>query len=906
MAIPDLHMTGILAIVSGALIVVGAILVKLGNKLGSKVLLYGHLGVIAVWLLFMYSFLVQDYSLYPVYQSSSSGLPWYYKLASSWANGSGSLLLLAGVSSLLYITYYINKSRLLRYPPSIVALLGLTLAFINKAFNETPVKASEGLGLNPLLKSFWVYPHPIATFTAYSILLNVVFLAVWGQINRTLIYIGWSTLTLALLLGGIWSYETLGWGGYWAWDPVETAQIIPWLFLTAYFHSKLIDINAGYASLFMSGASILFAIYVTRAGVSPLHGFSDPAAQTGLITVLLAGVLIALAIANLYRVSGGIPKTLRGISLFTSYIVLMYMGSALLASLATGVIGASLGFNITPLSWDPAVSLYTPLLAPGTVLILISLIVYFGYTLGKGRLMILMLLVAFTSGVMVLLSMVGILVWSPLSPLTTNVLISILVSLASTSSILAALQLYKFKAKLAGHSMIHLGLSILIIGIAVSGPYAYNQDYFKELVLAEGSRISIYGKDLLLKSIRYDMVQDSYINATGYYNTQIYINALQAMDYAYKLFDSYPGKLQRAIEEADSLRIDKLVNGVDYINFSFTSESCNASGTGSFRLLLNPRLDGLGSDYVAALNGTLVQGLCKPGIYDSGMVKIVFDEDYIINIYNFRAVVNVDSRILLLTNNSVIISYDQENVSLDSELNSPIWYWYALYTSNPTFRELVSITRELEEQDLKLSFTIKYALNRSECISLASLNLAQCNLNVLLSSKLLETAYMTLDFIVDGESRRLTLRYDVQGELQGIRGLVPRALIVRDGLSDIYMEVYPQVVNLSNGVMITKLTQYYLSQVFSASNKTDSVALSFIIASSLLTSLNQANVDQLTLTLTALKLLDMGLKGVDEDVIIARVKVVENIQLVWLGGLLMAIGGLVSLRDKLLISSIIY
>ncbi|MEB3779545.1 MAG: cytochrome c biogenesis protein CcsA [Desulfurococcales archaeon] len=899
MVIQSLHLTGILAIAAATMIASSILVASLSGKLGSRLLLYGHVGVILSWILFTYSFLVQDYSLYPVYRSSSSGLPWYYKLASSWANGSGSLLLLASVSSILYVLYHRSHKWPVKYSTTIVTMIGLILAYINKAFNKTPGGALEGLGLNPLLKSFWVYPHPIATFIAYAIILTASFAALWRWMDKRLIYLGWSTLTLALLLGGLWSYETLGWGGYWAWDPVETAQIIPWLFLTAYFHSRGLSANAGNAALLLSGMSVLFAVYVTRAGVSPLHGFSDPAAQTGLVVAVPLVILASSAISSLYKAGGGTPKTIRGLSVFISYVTLMYMASALLASLATGVIGVALGFNVAPLSWDPAVSLYTPMLAPGVVLILVGLIMYFAATLGRLKLSLLVLATITVSLILSLLTLREIIVWSPLSPLYINILISILIPMSLVSGSLALFQLYKLKARLAGHSIIHLGLSILIIGIALSGPYAYNQGYFKEVELTEGTRVNLYGKNIILKSIEYNVSRNTYVNASGYYNSIVYLNALNAMDYAYKLFDNYPVKLERALEKAEALKINVLIDGITQVNFMLTTRSCETSGIGVAKLILNPRLDGLGSNYIIALNGTLNDS-CTAGLYEEGSLKVTYEVEYTLEIYEFKAVIS-DNRILAVSNSTATLYYSNGSVLLDEEFSSPEWYWYALYKSNPLFKELVDENRRLEENNLRLSLVLSSALKDSDCISLSTLDLTRCNLRAILPDKLPETAYMRLGFIVDGEEKYVVLRYDVQGELQGIRGLVPKALIIRDGLSDVYMEVYPEVINLTDDLFVTKLTQYYLSQIFSSIDESDAVALSFVIASSLLSEASRSagvNLEPLNVTLVALRILSIGLEDVGDSTIIVRAKVVENIQLVWVGGLLMVLGGLISLTTS--------
>ncbi|MEM1939334.1 MAG: cytochrome c biogenesis protein CcsA [Acidilobaceae archaeon] len=101
-------------------------------------------------------------------------------------------------------------------------------------------------------------------------------------------------LSLALIFGGLWSYETLGWGGYWAWDPVEVIQLIPWLLITASMHSFALSHKLYGLFIASSLTSVYYGFMVVRSGLSPIHGFASPQALTAYVC-LASIALIAFA-----------------------------------------------------------------------------------------------------------------------------------------------------------------------------------------------------------------------------------------------------------------------------------------------------------------------------------------------------------------------------------------------------------------------------------------------------------------------------------------------------------------------------------------------------------------------------------------------------------------------------------
>lgn len=208
--------------------------------------------IVTSYALLLRAFISNDFQVIGVYSYSSSSSSLLSAVCASWAGAGGSMLFLAVLLSVVYFSLRIlafkkpssfNISTCQVF--SIVLIVFIIVCLAMNPFERFAGVPMEGMGLNPQLQTLWMVIHPPIVFSAYSFIVLAYALTLASiKSNRELdnsrlfkgsTYAGWLLLTLGIALGGVWAYEVLGWGGYWAWDPVETASLLPWLFLTAYF-----------------------------------------------------------------------------------------------------------------------------------------------------------------------------------------------------------------------------------------------------------------------------------------------------------------------------------------------------------------------------------------------------------------------------------------------------------------------------------------------------------------------------------------------------------------------------------------------------------------------------------------------------------------------------------------------
>jgi cytochrome c-type biogenesis protein CcmF len=245
-----------------------------------------------------------DYSLSYVARHSARSMTLPYRIAALWGGQGGSLLLWVLIS-LVYAgaAVWIHRQSQRRLMPWVSAVLLLNalffLALINWVPNVNPFDRlppdqvlSDGQGLNPLLQHPLMIIHPVmlyAGFTGFSVPFAFAVAALmtgrlgdaWLRATRRWTLVPWFFLSAGILVGGRWAYEVLGWGGYWAWDPVENASFMPWLPATAYLHSVMIQEKRDMLKTWnlvligMTYALCLFGTFLTRSGViSSVHSFT--------------------------------------------------------------------------------------------------------------------------------------------------------------------------------------------------------------------------------------------------------------------------------------------------------------------------------------------------------------------------------------------------------------------------------------------------------------------------------------------------------------------------------------------------------------------------------------------------------------------------------------------------------
>jgi cytochrome c-type biogenesis protein CcmF len=285
------------------------------SKTASYAAVLGCLLVVTSYLLLTLGFVTDAFFLREVYSYSSSSLSLAFKLGGPWISGNGSLLFIALILSLLYLGYRalggLERSvfRFTTYRIlDVILIVFILVPLLQSPFSEVVPAPPDGIGMSPLLQTFWVLIHPpviflgyVLVFFAFALLVSAL---ITGQREQLLnrwytcsLSAAWLFLALGIALGGYWSYVVLGWGGYWAWDPVETASLLPWLALTAYFHlpspgnGRLRELT-----LMATFSLVLYATAVTRGGFSPsLHAFG--ASPVG---YLFLGIALAFVLSFLY------------------------------------------------------------------------------------------------------------------------------------------------------------------------------------------------------------------------------------------------------------------------------------------------------------------------------------------------------------------------------------------------------------------------------------------------------------------------------------------------------------------------------------------------------------------------------------------------------------------------------
>jgi cytochrome c-type biogenesis protein CcmF len=254
-----------------------------------------------------------------VQRYSDSALPLAYKIASYWGGLDGSIMFWVSLLAIFgSIAIYVNRERhreLIPYVVSIIAATEMFFIFLmvihNNPFStfltQTP---ADGRGLTPLLQNFYMAIHPPSMYVGF-VAMTVPFafgLAAlitghlddaWLRAVRRWTMLGWLFLSFGLTLGMLWAYEELGWGGYWVWDPVENAGLLPWFTATAFLHSVRVQEQRGMLRVWNVTLVIvtffltIFGTFMTRSGVvQSVHSFGENRELAILFSIFMAATLI--------------------------------------------------------------------------------------------------------------------------------------------------------------------------------------------------------------------------------------------------------------------------------------------------------------------------------------------------------------------------------------------------------------------------------------------------------------------------------------------------------------------------------------------------------------------------------------------------------------------------------------
>ena len=276
----------------------------------------------------IYSFVVSDFSNETVYNHSHTTIPLFYKIAGTWGNHEGSLLLWLFVLTLFIFLFIIfstkqpSKYRLLSifFQQIIICGFFLFLLSTSNPFNFLFPVPSQGLGLNPILQDPALAIHPPILYLGYvgsSVIFSASLASLvekninseWANHIKKWIQVSWLFLTIGILLGSIWAYYELGWGGFWFWDPVENVSLMPWLCLTALLHTVIvlekrhqlktwiIILSIATFTLSMSGT------FLVRSGIlNSVHTFAnDPERGIFILIFLFLLVILSLLIFFIFQ-----------------------------------------------------------------------------------------------------------------------------------------------------------------------------------------------------------------------------------------------------------------------------------------------------------------------------------------------------------------------------------------------------------------------------------------------------------------------------------------------------------------------------------------------------------------------------------------------------------------------------
>ena len=281
--------------------------------------------VIVSFLSLIISFINSDFSNETVFNNSHTTKPLFYKISGTWGNHEGSLLLWLLVLTLFIFLFLIQsrkqpkKYRILTLLFQQIIIIGFFLFVLmtSNPFNYLFPIPNEGLGLNPILQDPALAIHPPILYLGYvgtSIIFSSSLAAVtqnyvtkeWGHHIKKWVLVSWIFLTIGIMLGSIWAYYELGWGGFWFWDPVENVSLMPWLTLTALLHCVVVLERRSALTSWVVVLSIttftlsMCGTFLVRSGIlNSVHTFANDPAR-GIFILIFLFVLIVLSVGILF------------------------------------------------------------------------------------------------------------------------------------------------------------------------------------------------------------------------------------------------------------------------------------------------------------------------------------------------------------------------------------------------------------------------------------------------------------------------------------------------------------------------------------------------------------------------------------------------------------------------------
>lgn len=454
------------------------------------------------------AFYLCDFSLSLVFLHDHTALPWPYRIAASWGNHAGSLLMFLTLLSwgngvLAAFLPLPLRSPALMIQGAVITLLLLFLILTSNPFHELPLTPHNGQSLNPLLQDKSLLFHPpflyfgYAGFSApFSISLAVLWLGERSVTSLSFlkpwVLIPWGCLTAGIAWGSWWAYYELGWGGWWFWDPVETISLMPWLTATGLLHT-LITKQAYRWSLLLAlltfGLSLLGTFLVRSGLIISLHSFAeDP--RKGYILLSLIGLIMGVALA-IWALKAPRPKS-SPLPFFSQDNLLLGMTLLLMIILFTLLVGTLYPLIASLMGWGPLVidaAYFEKTAIP--LLLVVFLLMPVGIILTKGRHTALLQTLALPCTLVLSTATLLLYSFAPFSLLTFVGTLTAVWILGGTG-----MALWRKKLSLSA-AFAHIGVGISLLGLSIGG--GFREDISQPLGIHE--TLTVAGFPLTLTAV---------------------------------------------------------------------------------------------------------------------------------------------------------------------------------------------------------------------------------------------------------------------------------------------------------------------------------------------------------------------------------------------------------------------
>ena len=337
-----------------------------GKKLISKniyqICLFQSTLIIICFFTLITAFVVSDFSLFTVYQNSHSLKPILYKISGTWGNHEGSLLLWVIILTVFSFFFLLNNKshpknyRIYTLIIQNILIIGFLffILFTSNPFSVISPIPREGLGLNPILQDPALAIHPPLLYigfvgssiyfsAAIASLLTDYYSKLFAQSIKNWVLLSWSFQTVGILAGSIWAYYELGWGGFWFWDPVENASLLPWFAMTALIHSLIVLEKRNLLYFWVIILCLMTFIlsvtgtFLVRSGIlNSVHTFANDPSRGAFILAFLS-LMIFFSILLLFKKFKSSPHNLNANSketfiLINNWFMIFYLITVLLGT----------------------------------------------------------------------------------------------------------------------------------------------------------------------------------------------------------------------------------------------------------------------------------------------------------------------------------------------------------------------------------------------------------------------------------------------------------------------------------------------------------------------------------------------------------------------------------------------